>query len=62
LEKLLNEEFLNMFSSPNMIGMIKSRSMRLAEHVACMGEKRNAYGVMVGRTEDKRPIGRPRRT
>jgi hypothetical protein len=41
--------------------MIKSRRMRLAEHVARMGEKRNAYRILVGKPEGKRPLGRPRR-
>jgi hypothetical protein len=40
--------------------MIKSRRMRWAEHVARMGEKRNAYRIMVGKPEDKGPLGRPR--
>jgi hypothetical protein len=42
--------------------MIKSRTMRWAGHVARMGEKRNAYRISVGKTEGKRPRGRPRRT
>jgi hypothetical protein len=41
--------------------MIKSRRMRWAEHVARMGEKRNAYRVLVGKLERKRLLGRPRR-
>jgi hypothetical protein len=41
--------------------MIKSRRMRLAGHVARMGEKRNAYKILVGMPEGKRPLGRPRR-
>jgi hypothetical protein len=41
--------------------MIKSRRMRWAEHVALMGEKRNAYRILVGMPEGKRPLGRPRR-
>ena len=40
---------------------IKSRRMRWAEHVARMGEERGAYGVLVGNTEGRRPLGRPRR-
>jgi hypothetical protein len=40
--------------------MIKSRRMRLAGHVARMGEKRNAYRIFVGKSEEKRPLGRPR--
>jgi hypothetical protein len=57
--KLLhNEELHNLYSSPNRI--IKSRRLRCAGHVAQMGEKRNAYGILVGKTEGKRPLGRPR--
>jgi hypothetical protein len=41
--------------------MIKSRKMRWAGHVARMGEKRNAYRILVGKPEGKRPLGRPRR-
>jgi hypothetical protein len=41
--------------------MIKSKRMRWAEHVARMGEKRNAYRILVGQQEGKRPLGRPRR-
>jgi hypothetical protein len=41
--------------------MIKSRRMRWAGHVALMGEKRNAYRILVGKPEGRRPLGRPRR-
>jgi hypothetical protein len=41
--------------------MIKSRRMRWAGHVVRMGEKRNAYRILVGKPEGKRPLGRPRR-
>jgi hypothetical protein len=40
--------------------MIKARRMRLTEHVARMGEKRNAYRILVGKPEKKIPLGRPR--
>jgi hypothetical protein len=43
------------------IRMIKSRRMRWAGHVARMGVKRNAYRILVGKPEGKRPLGRPRR-
>jgi hypothetical protein len=55
--KLHNEELHNFYSSPNR--MIKSRRMRWAG-VAQMGEKRNAYRILVGKPEGKRPLGRPR--
>jgi hypothetical protein len=44
-----------------MIGLIKSRRMRLAGHVACMREKRKTCTILVGKPEGKRPLGRPRR-
>jgi hypothetical protein len=58
--KLHNEELHNLCSLPNIIRMIKSRRMRWAGHVARMGDKRNAYRILVGKPEGKRPIGRPR--
>jgi hypothetical protein len=59
--KLHNEELHNLYSSPSIIRIIKSRRMRLAVHVARMGEKRNVYRLRVGNPEGKRPLGRPRR-
>jgi hypothetical protein len=59
--KLHNEELHNLYSSLNITRMIKSRRMRWARHVARMGEKRNAYSILVGKPEGKRPLGRPRR-
>jgi hypothetical protein len=55
-----NEELNDLYSSPNNVRMIKLR-MRWAEHVARMEERRGVYKVLVGRTEGKRPPGRPRR-
>jgi hypothetical protein len=40
---------------------MKARKMKLAGHVARMGAERNAYGILVGKPERKRPLGRPRR-
>jgi hypothetical protein len=59
--KLHNEELHNLYSSPNIIRMIKSRRMRWAVYVARMRAKRNPYGILVGKPEGKRPLGRPRR-
>jgi hypothetical protein len=59
--KLHNEELHNLYSSPNRIRMIKSRRMEWAGHVARMGEKRNAYRILVGKPEGKETTGRPRR-
>jgi hypothetical protein len=58
--KLHNEELHNLYSSPSIIRIIKSRRMRWAGHVAPMGEKRNIYTLLVGMPEGKRPLGRPR--
>jgi hypothetical protein len=49
------------YSSPNIIRVIKSRRMRWARHVACIEEGRGAYRILVGRPEGRRPLGRPRR-
>jgi hypothetical protein len=59
--KLHSEELHNLYSSPNIIRQVKSRGMRWAEHVACMGEERKVYKVLVGKPKGKRPLGRPRR-
>jgi hypothetical protein len=57
--KLHNEELHDLYSSPSIIRIIKSRRMRWAGHVARMGEKRNAYRLLAGKP-GKRPLGRPR--
>jgi hypothetical protein len=59
--KLHNEELHNLYSSPSIIRIIKSRGMRWSGHVARMREKRNVYRLLVGKPEGKRPLGRPRR-
>jgi hypothetical protein len=59
--KLHNDELHILYSSPNIVRVIKSRRMRWAGHVALMGEGRGVYRVLDGRPEGKRPLGRPRR-
>jgi hypothetical protein len=59
--ELHNDELHNLYSSPNFVRVIKSRRMRWAGHVACMGEGRCVYRVLVGRPEGKRPLRRRRR-
>jgi hypothetical protein len=59
--KLHNGELRNLYSSPNIVMVIKSRRMRWVGHVAHMGEGRGVYRVLVGRPEGKRPLGRRRR-
>jgi hypothetical protein len=51
--KLHNKELLDLYSSPSIIRIIKSRRMRWAGHVARMGEKRNAYRLLLGKPEGK---------
>jgi hypothetical protein len=58
--KLHNEELHGLYSSPSIIRVIKARKMRWAGHVACMGEVRSAYNILVGKPEGRRPLGRPR--
>jgi hypothetical protein len=58
--RLHNEELNDLYSSPNIIRVIKSRRMRLAGHVTRMGEGRGAYRILVERPEGRRPLGRPR--
>jgi hypothetical protein len=59
--KLHNEELHNLYASPSIIRMIKSRRMKWVGHVARMGARRNAYRILVGKPEGTRPIGRPKR-
>jgi hypothetical protein len=59
--KLHNEELHDLYSLPSIIRIIKARRMRWAGHVARMRDKRNAYRLLVGKPEGRRPLGRPRR-
>jgi hypothetical protein len=59
--KLHNEELNGLYSLRNIVRVIKSRRMRWAVHVTRMGEGRVVCRVLVGKPEEKRPLGRPRR-
>jgi hypothetical protein len=59
--KLHKEELHNLYASLDIIRMMKSRGMRLARHVAPMGEMRSVYKILVTKPEGKRPLGRRRR-
>jgi len=59
--RLHNEELNDLYSSPNIVRVIKSRRMRWAGHVARMSEERGVYRILVGKPEGRRPLGRPRR-
>jgi hypothetical protein len=56
-----NEELQYVYASLNVITVFKSGEVRWAGHVACMGEVRNSYNILVEKSEKKRPLGRPRR-
>jgi len=58
--KVHNEELNDLYSSPNIVWVIKSRRVRWAGHVAHMGERRGVHRVLVGKPEGKRPLRRPR--
>jgi len=56
-----NEELNDLYSSPNIVWVVKSRIMRWAYHEARVGERRDVYRVLVGKPKGKRPPGRPKR-
>ena len=58
--KLHNVELNDLYCSPNIVRLTKSRIMRRAGHVARMGERRGVYSVLIGKPEGRRPLGRPR--
>jgi hypothetical protein len=60
--KLHNEELRDLYSSPSIIRIIKSKRMKWTGHVARMGEKRNAYTLLVENPEGRRLLGKPRRS
>jgi hypothetical protein len=55
-ENYTTRSFHNLYSSPSIIRIIKSRRMRWAGHVARMGEKRNVYRILVSKPKEKRPL------
>jgi len=59
--RLHNEELNDLYSSPNIVRMIKWRRMRWVGHVARMDDERGVYRVLVGKLEGRRPLGRPKR-
>jgi hypothetical protein len=59
--ELHNEEVNDLYCSPNIVRVIKSRRMRWAGHVARMGKRRGVYRGLVWKPEGKRPFGEPRR-
>jgi hypothetical protein len=59
--KLYNEELHDLYSSPSIIRIMKARGMRWTGHVALMGEKKNAYRLLLGKPDGRKPLGRPRR-
>jgi hypothetical protein len=59
--RLHNEEFHNLYTSPNVIRVINSRRVRRVGYVACRGEMRKAYKILVGKPEEKRSLGKTRR-
>jgi hypothetical protein len=61
LRRLHDEELYNLYCSSDIIRVIRSRRLRLAGHVARVGERRGAYRDFVGKPEGKRPLERPRR-
>jgi len=59
--RLHNEELNDLYSSPNIVWVIKLRRMRWAGHVAHMGKERRVYRILAGKPEGRRPLGRPKR-
>jgi hypothetical protein len=58
--RLHNEELHDLYVSPNIITVTKSRRMKEVGQVACMAEMRNVYKILIGNPERKRPLGRYR--
>jgi hypothetical protein len=58
--RLHHKELYEVYSSPNTIWAISSKRMRWAGHMERTGERKGAYGILVGKPEERRPLGRPR--
>jgi hypothetical protein len=58
--RLHSKGLYDLYSSPNIIWVIKSRKVKCVGHTAHMGERRGAYRVLVGKCKEKRPLGKPR--
>jgi hypothetical protein len=58
--RLHKQEFYALYSSPSIIRVMKSRKLKWAGHVACIGERTGAYRALVGKPEGRRPLGRTR--
>ena len=58
--RLHNKELYTLYSSPNIFRVIKSRRLRWAQHVVCMGERKGTYRILVRKPEGRRPLQRPR--
>jgi hypothetical protein len=58
-QKLNNEEFKDLYCSPNIVSVIKSKRMKWAGHVARMGERKGIYKILVGKPKGRRPLGTP---
>ena len=59
--RIYSEELHSLYRSPNIVGVIKSRRLRWAGHVARMEKGRSAFKILTGKPTGKRPLGRPRR-
>jgi hypothetical protein len=58
--RLHNEDLCNLYASPYIIRVTRTRRMRWARHVTCRAEMRNTHSILVGKSEEERPLKRPR--
>jgi len=61
LRRLHNEQLHELYDSPDVVRIMKSRRLKWAGYVIRMGQKRKLYPIVVGKLEGKRPLGKPRR-